>query len=79
MVVNYAVSENNININHFTLSLMALTTEFMFINMKINGLTQKIFNFKKRKEMGDFNRNIIINCILKWILMGFVCNSERVS
>ena len=49
--------------------------------MKINGLINKIITFKKRKEMDDFNRNLIIDDILKgfsYILMGFVCSSEGV-
>ena len=51
-------------INDFTCSLMAVTAELMAIIMNINGLTHKTINFKKRKVMDDFNRNLIINGIL---------------
>ena len=51
-------------INDFTFSIMAITTEIMVI-MKINGLTHKIINFKKRKVMDHFYRNVIANDILK--------------
>ena len=44
---------------------MAITTELMVIIMKINGLTHKIISFKKQKVMDDFNKNLIINRILK--------------
>ena len=44
---------------------MAITAELMVVSMEINGLTHKIINFEKRKVMDDFNRNLIINCILK--------------
>ena len=43
---------------------MAITAESMVIIMNINGLTHKTINFKKRKVMDDFNRNLIINGIL---------------
>ena len=51
----------------------------MAIIMNINGLTHKTINFKKRKVMDDFNRNLIINGILMDFqrnLMGFMCSSE---
>ena len=44
--------------------LMAITTELMAIIMNIDDLTHKTINFKKRKVMDDFNRNLIINGIL---------------
>ena len=57
---------------------MAITAELMAIIMNINGLTHKTINFKKRKVMDDFNRNLIINGILMGFqrnLMGFMCSS----
>ena len=45
-------------------TLMAITTELMAIIMNINDLTHKTINFKKRKVMDDFDRNLIINGIL---------------
>ena len=43
---------------------MAITTELMVNNMKNNGLTHKAINFKKRKVMDDFYRNLVISGIL---------------
>ena len=42
---------------------MAVTAELMAIIMNINDRTPKTINFKKRKVMDDFNRNLIINGI----------------
>ena len=44
-------------------TLMAVTAELMAIIMNINDRTHKTINFKKRKVMDDFNRNLIINGI----------------
>ena len=48
---------------------MAITAELMAIIMNINDQTHKTINFKKRKVMDDFNRNLIINGIL-WTFNG---------
>ena len=61
---------------------MAVTAELMAIIMNINDQTHKTINFKKRKVMDDFNRNLIINGIFmdfKRNLMGFMCSSDSVS
>ena len=42
---------------------MAVTAELMAIIMNINDRTHETINFKKRKVMDDFNRNLIINGI----------------
>ena len=65
MVLNYVKGENYLKINDFTCSLMSITTGLMAINVIMNGLTHKIINSKKGKVMDDFNRNLIINGILK--------------
>ena len=51
--------EKLLKIDDFTCSLMPITTEIIVIYMTMNGLTHTIFNFKKRKVMGDFNRNYL--------------------
>ena len=54
---------------------MAITTEIMVIIMDINDITHKTINFKKRKVMDDFNRNLIITGIFMdfcWNLIGFM-------
>ena len=59
---------------------MAATAELMAIIMNINDRTHKTINFKKRKVMDDFNRNLIINGIFMDFsrnLMGFMCSSVR--
>ena len=58
---------------------MVGSAEFMAIIMNINDRTHKTINFKKRKVMDDFNRNLIINGIFmdfKRNLMGFMCSSD---
>ena len=42
---------------------MAVTAELMAIIMNINDRKHKTINFKKRKVMDDFNRNLIISGI----------------
>ena len=44
--------------------MIILTAELMAIIMNIKDRTHKTINFKKRKVMDDFNRNLIINGIL---------------
>ena len=44
---------------------MAISTELMVINMKINGLTHKIIYLKKQKVIDALNSNLIIYGILK--------------
>ena len=59
---------------------MAITAELMAIIMNINDQTHRTINFKKRKVMDDFNRNLIINGILMDFqrnLMVFMCSSDR--
>ena len=63
MVINNTEGVNLSKINDFTCSLMAVTAELMAIIMNINDRTHKTINFKKRKVMDDFNRNLIINGI----------------
>ena len=63
MVINNTEGVNQSKINDFTCSLMAVTAELMAIIMNINDRTHKTINFKKRKVMDDFNRNLIINGI----------------
>ena len=63
MVINNTEGINLSKINDFTCSLMAVTAELMAIIMNINDRTHKTINFKKRKVMDDFNRNLIINGI----------------
>ena len=63
MVINNTEGVNLSKINDFTCSLMAITAELMAIIMNINDRTHKTINFKKRKVMDDFNRNLIINGI----------------
>ena len=63
MVINNSEGVNLSKINEFTCSLMAVTAELMAIIMNINDRTHKTINFKKRKVMDDFNRNLIINGI----------------
>ena len=43
---------------------MAISTELMVNNMKNNGLTHNAINFKKRKVMDYFYRNLVISGIL---------------
>ena len=38
---------------------MAISSELMTINMKINGLTHQIINFKKQKVMDYFKKFLI--------------------
>ena len=63
MVINNTEGVNLSKINDFTCSLMAVTAELMAIIMNINDRTHETINFKKRKVMDDFNRNLIINGI----------------
>ena len=65
IVLNYEEEVNYLKINYFICSLMAITTGLMAINVIMNGPTHKIINSKKGKVMGEFNRNLIINGILK--------------
>ena len=71
MVLNYVEGQNKLKVNDFTCSLMAIITELMVINIKIDGLTHYIINFKKQKVMNDFNRNLTIIGILKGLLIYF--------
>ena len=50
---------------------MAVTAELMAIIMNINDRTHKTINFKKRKVMDDFNRNLITNGIFYGLLTEF--------
>ena len=63
MVINNTEGVNKSKIYDFNCSLMAVTAELMAIIMNINDRTHKTINFKKRKVMDDFNRNLIINGI----------------
>ena len=65
MVHNYEEGGNHLKINDISCSLMAISTKVMVIHMKINGLTHKTNNFKKRNVMDDFNRILNINGISK--------------
>ena len=64
MVINNTEGVHYLKINDFTCSLMAITSELMAILMNINDQTHRTINFKKRKVMDDFYRNLIINGIL---------------